>query len=94
MGTSFEPYIPTVLPLLKADYKFFSKAVRKACLKTFQYLLVAKGEPANLTLFKEIYMLFALRLNEVRKQENVKEMKLVFKELFHCMRVIKDNEEE
>ena len=44
MGTSFEKYIPAVLPVLKANINHFSKAIRKVALKTFQFLLVAAGE--------------------------------------------------
>jgi len=41
MGSGFVPYIATVLPVLKAHVTHFSKDIRKAAMKTFQYLLEA-----------------------------------------------------
>jgi hypothetical protein len=35
MGTSFKPYIQTVLPVLKQHMNFTSKTLKKLCLKTF-----------------------------------------------------------
>jgi hypothetical protein len=55
MGAGFVPYIPAILPVIKSHVNHFSKAIRKAALKTFQYLLIATGEPNNLALFKEFY---------------------------------------
>jgi len=77
---------------LKSNINNFSKAIRKASLKTFQYLLVAKGAPENVAFFKEIYQLLAMNIMMALKKEDVKEIKLLFKELFHCMRVISQNE--
>ena len=93
MGTGFAPYIPAVLPVLKSNIGHFSKAIRKASLKTFQHLLVAQGAPANLAFFKELYGLLGLTIMQSLKKNDVKEIKLLFKELFHCMRVISQNEE-
>lgn len=94
MGEGFQPYIATVLPVLKAHIGHFSKAIRKASLKTFQYLLIALGEPQNITFFKEIYGLLGMAILKAHKQDNVKEIKLLFKEMYHCMKVISQNEEE
>lgn len=93
MGAGFLPYIPAILPVIKAHANHFSKAIRKAALKTFQYLLIATGEPNNLALFKEIYQLFGMHILIANKKGQVKELKLLFKEMFHCMRVISQNEE-
>ena len=41
MGRSFEPHIPTVLPLLLSHMKDESRTLRKSVLKTFQYLIIA-----------------------------------------------------
>jgi hypothetical protein len=92
MGTGFQPYIDAVYPVLKANINNFSKAIRKASLKTFQYLLISKGAPANVAFFKEIYQLLAMGIMMALKKEDVKEIKLLYKELFHCMRVISQNE--
>lgn len=92
MRTSFQPYIASVLPVLKANIGHFSKAIRKAALKTFQYLLIAQGEPQNLALFKEFYGLLGMSMLKALQDENVKELKLLFKELYHCMRAISQNE--
>jgi len=81
------------LPVLKANIGHFSRAIRKAALKTFQYLLVAQGEPSNLAFFKELYGLLGMSIMKALKNRDVKEMKLLFKALFHCMRVIGQNEE-
>ena len=61
-------------------------------MKTFQYLLVAVGEPANVELFSGIYDRFALCILTAIKAEDAKELKLLFKELYHCMRVVSENE--
>lgn len=91
MAEGFQPYIQTILPVLKAHVTHFSRAIRKASLKTFQHMLSSIGEPENLTFFKEIYNLFGLYIVMANKKENVKELKLLFKEMFHCMRVISEN---
>ena len=52
MGTSFQPYVATVLPVLQNHMNFTSKALRKLALKTFQHLLVAEGEGRNTALFQ------------------------------------------
>ena len=93
MGAGFQPYIAAVLPVLKANIGHFSRAIRKAALKTFQYLLIAQGAPTNVTFFKELYGLLGMSLMKALKNKDVKEMKLLFKALFHCMRVISQNEE-
>jgi len=72
---------------------FTSRTLRKAALKTFQYVLVAQGEPANVGLFGGIYDHFALAILKAAKQGDAKELKLLFKELYHCMRVISENEQ-
>jgi hypothetical protein len=94
MGSGFQPYIAAVLPVLKANIGHFSRAIRKAALKTFQYLLVAQGAPTNVAFFKEVYGLLGMSLVKAHKNRDVKEMKLLFKALFHCMRVISQNDEE
>jgi hypothetical protein len=94
MGEGFQPYIPAILPVLKAHMSHFSKAIRKASLKTFQYLLIAQGEPHNLAFFKEIYGLLGMAILKAHKSDNVKEIKLLFKEMYHCMKVISLNEQE
>lgn len=53
---------------------------------------MAVGEPANLALFKEIYGLLGMNMLMANKKCQVKELKLLFKEMFHCMRVISENE--
>lgn len=93
MGTSFEPYISTVLPVLQAHMNFTSKALRKTCLKIFQYLLIAKGDPGNVALFRQFYELFLMNILGANAKGDIKGVKVLFKELFHCMRVISENEE-
>ena len=93
MGTSFEPYIATVLPVLQSHMNFTSKALRKTCLKTFQYLLIAKGDPGNVALFRQFYELFVMNILGANAKGDMKGVKILFKELFHCMRVISENEE-
>lgn len=94
MGTAFEQYVADLLPILYSHMNFTSRTLRKSCLKTFQYLLVAKGEGSNLALFREIYKHFALHIVSSTTKEDIKSVKLLFKELYHCMRVISENEEE
>lgn len=93
MGRSFEPHIQAVLPILTAHMSNTSRTLRKYALKTFQHLLTAQGEPANLALFGTIYEHFALCILKAKKDNNVKEMKLLYKELLHCLNVIGENEE-
>lgn len=92
METGFEPYVQVVLPVIKAHMTHFSKAIKKAALKTFQHLLFALGDPNNMKLYKEVYGLFGLYILKANKDENIKDMKLLFKELFHCMKVVSQNE--
>ena len=73
---------------------YTSRAVRKYSLKTLQHLVIAKGEPGNIALFRQIYDTLALKILVANKKQNVKELKLLFKGLFFCMRAIKDNNEE
>jgi hypothetical protein len=54
--------------------------------------LIATGEPNNLALFKDIYSLLGMHILMANKKGQVKELKLLFKEMFHCMRVISQNE--
>ena len=49
------------------------------------------GDSANMTLFKEVYGLLGLYILKANKEDNVKELKLLFKELFHCMKVVSQN---
>lgn len=57
-------------------------------------MLVAKKEKPEeqVALFRQIYETLALYIIMNNKQQNVKEVKLLFKELFHCMRVLSENE--
>ena len=92
MGSGFVQYVPLVLPVLKDHINHFSKSIRKSSLKTFHHIMAAQGEPENLKFFKEVYGLLGLNIIMANKKEDVKEMKLLFKEMFHCMRVISQNE--
>ena len=92
MGRSFEPYISTVLPVLLSHMNDASRTLRKSALKTFQHLLTAQGEPTNVALFSQIYQHFAMYILKANKDSDVKELKLLFKELYKCMKVISENE--
>jgi hypothetical protein len=94
MGSGFVQYIHQTLQVLKKNINHFSRAIRKASLKTFQYLLVAVGEPDNSALFREFYGLLGMNILMANKKEEMKDMKLLFKEMFHCMRVMSQNEKE
>ena len=93
MGSAFTPYIQVISPVLKKHITHFSKEIRKAAMKTFQYLLTALGEGNNMTLFKEVYGLFSMNILMANKKENIKEVKLLYKEMFHCMKVISNSEQ-
>lgn len=73
---------------------YTSRAVRKQALKTLGNLVIAKGEPDNLVLFRKIFDSLALKILLSNKKQDVKELKLLFKGLFLCMRAIRDNNEE
>ena len=92
MGTSFQPYVATVLPVLKNHMNFTSKTLKKLCLKTFQHLLIAEGEGNNTALFHSFYELFILHILGANNKNDLKAVKVLFKELFHCMKVISENE--
>lgn len=94
MSFGFAPYIETVLPLLKTHINHFSKAIRKASLKTYRFILSDIHEPENLKFFRQIYNIFGLNIVMANKKDNVKELKLLFKEMFHCMRIISENQTE
>jgi hypothetical protein len=91
MGTGFQQYSTLVMPVITKHISHFSRAIRKRALKTFQYLLVAEGEPNNLKVFKDIYNQLGMHVFMANKKDNVKDLKLIFKEMFHCMRVISQN---
>ena len=93
MGTSFQPYVATVLPVLQKHMDFTSKTLKKLCLKTFQHLLVAEGEGKNTALFQQFYNLFIVHILGANNKNDLKAVKVLFKELFHCMKVISENEE-
>lgn len=94
MSTGFAPYIETVLPILKDHITHFSKAIRKAALKTYRFILTAIPEPDNSKFFRQIYNIFGLNIVMANKKDNVKELKILFKEMYHCMRIISENEVE
>ena len=94
MGPGFKPYVDQVLPVLLRHLDYTSRAVRKFVLKTLPQLLTAKGEPENVALFRQLYDIIALKIIMAQKKENVKEMKLLFKGMFLCLRAIGENEEE
>ena len=93
MGASFEPFIPQVLPLLQQHMSFsHARVLRKYALKTLQYILLAKQPSGNQALFHQLFDQFSLHiLSTACKEGGLKDLKLYFKELFHCMRVVKDN---
>jgi hypothetical protein len=71
---------------------FTSKTLKKLCLKTFQHLLVAEGEGQNTALFQQFYELFIVHILGANDKNDLKAVKVLFKELFHCMKVISENE--
>jgi hypothetical protein len=93
MGHSFEPFIPQVLPLLQQHMSFsHARVLRKYALKTLQFILIAKKPSGNQALFNQLFDQFSLHiLSTASKEGGLKDLKLYFKELFHCMRVMKDN---
>ena len=44
METSFDDYVPTVLPVIMSHMQYTSRTLRKYALKTLQYLLISKQE--------------------------------------------------
>lgn len=94
MGEGFKQYVDDVLPIMMKHLDYTSRAIRKYALKTLANLIVAKGEPDNLVLFRNIYDALALRIIMANKKSDVKELKLLFKGLFLSMRAIKDNNED
>lgn len=53
MGTSFAPYCEPLLPVVTEHMTYaHSKVISKKALMTFRHILVAMGEPNNLTLFQ------------------------------------------
>ena len=93
MGTGFQPYSKIVIPVITKHIQHFCKDIRKKALKTFQYILIAEGEPNNLKTFKDIYNQLGMGLFMANGKGDVKNLKLIFKELFHCMRVISQNKD-
>jgi len=94
MGPSFKPYVHQILPIMMSHLDYTSRAVRKHSLKTLANLIVAQGEPDNITLFRKIFDTLALKILVVNKKKDVKELKLLFKGLFLCMRAVRDNNED
>jgi hypothetical protein len=57
-------------------------------------LLVAEGEANNTALFQQFYELFILHILGANGKNDLKGVKVLFKELFHCMKVISENQDE
>jgi hypothetical protein len=68
MGEGFKPYVDDVLPIMMKHLDYTSRAVRKHALKTLANLIVARGEPENLALFRSIYDALALRIIVANKK--------------------------
>ena len=94
MGQSFKPYVDKILPIMMSHLDYTSRAVRKHAMKTLANLIIALGEPDNLVLFRKIFDSLALKILVVNKKQDVKELKLLFKGLFLCMRAVRDNNED
>ena len=95
MGEGFDPYVDSVYNVISKHMTFYSKTVRKSALKTFQHLLTAKGETSNQKYFiDKVFDLFALNILSANAKGAAKDRKMLFKELYHCMRVISQNEQQ
>ena len=57
-------------------------------------MLIAEGEQNNLALFHKFYDHFVLHILGANGKNDLKGVKVLFKELFHCMKVISENESE
>ena len=68
MGESFKPYVDQVLPIMMSHLSYTSRAVRKHALKTLSFLVIAKGEPDNIALFRQMYDSIALRMLMMNKK--------------------------
>lgn len=64
MGTAFAPYCEPLLPIIKEHMTYsHSKAIRKYALKTFKNILIALGEPNNITLFQQAFPVYLAQIN-------------------------------
>lgn len=88
MGTHFSAYVDQVLPILYKHFGYLARQVRKTSMKTLQYCLTARnGEPA---LLHAMFDQFAFAILKANKKRDTKELKLVYKELYHCLDAAKD----
>ena len=64
MGTAFAPYCEPLLPIITEHMTYsHSKAIRKYALKTFKNILIALGEPNNITLFQQAFPVYLAQIN-------------------------------
>ena len=92
MGTEFAPYTEQVLPVMYNNMGHVSRQLRKNAMKTLQACLEARGgEPA---LLHTIYTRFAMMISAANKKDNFKELKLLYKRLYQCLRTAADAEQK
>lgn len=83
MGTAFAPYAEATLPIMIQNMSYvYSKNIRKYAMGTILNIQIAVGEPNNVTLFKNVAPFFVKLLANNIEKEDVKELKLVLKNLW------------
>ena len=89
MGTAFAPYVEPLLPIVISHMTFdHSKAIKKFALKTFTNLLIAAGEPHNVTLMQQSFNLYTENLEKALSRHDEKQAKIMIKALANNLRAL------
>jgi len=90
---AFAPYCEQILPIMVEHMSYkFSRTIRKYAMKTVCNILVAVGEPMNVTLFKNLFPIFVELLKKAADAQDLKELKQLLKYFFlNCRSLNEEN---
>ena len=70
-----------------------SKQIRKFALKTFRNMLIAIGEPNNISLFQEAFPVYVAQINAALNKMDKKNAKLYIQMLAESLRALNESNE-
>jgi hypothetical protein len=80
MGTSFAPYVESILPIMIENMNYqFSKNIRKYAMKIINSITIAIGEPHNVALFQNLFPIYMTTITKSLEREDLKELKTILK---------------
>jgi len=89
MKQAFAPYVEPLLPIV-TEYMGYEghKVVKKFAFRIFKNMLVAVGEPQNISLFQQSFPLFVDQANKHFERKMRKKLKIIVKSLADCLRAL------